>query len=115
MALFQASRKGFLVPVIGVLPSGVLGITAGIISYYLGSSMDDVMVNLLLGTGFTLSGFINHFATRNYILDKDGEEVWYEPAGSFMFVGVTYWTRIFFAIAIINFVVALCRMFHVSL
>lgn len=49
-----------------------------------------------------LAGTINHFATRRYVIDKDGENEFYEEEGTFMFVPVTLWTRIFFVIGVLS-------------
>jgi hypothetical protein len=66
---------------------------------------------IVIGISMLLAGTFNFFVSKNYYINSNGDREYYEEEGTFMFIKVTLWTRIFFVIGVINILGAIADIY----
>jgi hypothetical protein len=100
--IIKARGKGHLVLAIGIGSFVGLYLCWRLIVKWFGVNSGPFDFRIVSSLSLILAGALNYYFTRNYITNPDGETEYYEPEGTLMFIGVTLWTRIYFALGILT-------------
>ncbi len=110
LLIFKFKGKGkFVLPIVVFSFLLVAGMYAG---FYSLSSLghDRIIDGLFSSISFFLAAAINSLVTKNYIIGSDGEREYFEEEGTYIYIRVSIWTKIFIGLGLIGFAGVIVNM-----